>query len=479
MNYRLLLKIVGLGLVACAAFMLVPLIISLVNDDGVSLGILYSLIITAAAGILLTIIKNDKEMRARDGVVGVVFCWIAISFMGALPFYLTGAIPNLADCFFEAASGFSTTGATILTDIEALPLSLLMWRSLMHWLGGMGVIVFLLILPSKWNAKSVHLLNVESTGPVKGKMLPSASKTAKMLYLIYAGFTFAEVIALIIAGMPVFDSFLHAFSTAGTGGYSMMNASIAAYDSVAIDVIITIFMFLFGISFTLHYQLLRGGFKEAFKSTEFKVYLITIGAIMVIIAFNIASLYGYNMADAFRYASFQVVSVSSTTGFITADFNTWPMLSQTLLVILMFFGGMAGSTGGGMKFSRIVIAAKSVRRSLKQALHPNLVKVIKTDGRAVPETTVMRVALFFVAYFGVMAIAMILISFDNFDFTTTFTAVISAMSNVGPGLSLVGPVGNFSIFSDFSKVVLSFCMIIGRLEVLPFLIIFARRTWRV
>lgn len=479
MNYRILFKIVGAGLLITSAFMLVPLIISLYFGSYDSAGILQSIIICAAIGLGLVMIKNKRGIRARDGIVGVVLCWIAISAAGALPFYLSGAIPSFTNCFFEAVSGFTTTGATILPEVEVLPMSLLMWRSLMHWIGGMGVIVFVLILSERFGAvNSVHLMSVESTGPVKGKLLPSAAKTAKVLYLIYAAFTFIEVIALIIAGMPVFDSFIHAFSTAGTGGFSLLTDSVSAYDSAAIDIIITIFMLLFGVSFTLHYQILRRNFKEALKSTEFRAYIITVGACIVVIAFNIAHLYDYDMGEAFRYSAFQAASISSTTGFYTADFNTWPALSQCLLVCLMFFGAMSGSTGGGIKYSRVVIAAKALRRDLKKALHPNLVETVRMDGRVVSESTVSRGLVFLLAYFALIGVATIIVSFDNFDFTTNFTAVLSCVSNVGPGLSLVGPIGNFDIFSDLSKAVLSVCMIAGRLEIFPFLLLFAPRTWR-
>lgn len=478
MNYRLLLKTIGIGLMVVAAFLIVPIVISLAMKTGEEVAFLSTAVVCAAAGSILVGIKNNRDLIARDGLVSVVVCWFVMSLAGAMPLFITGTLPTYMDCFFEAASGFTTTGATVLTDVSVCSYAMLMWRALMHWIGGMGIIVFMLIIISRRSAKSVHLMSVESTGPFKGKLAPTTTQSAKALFTIYAVLTGSEIVALLFAGMPVFDSFLHAFSTAGTGGFSMTNASVGEYNSVAIDVIITVFMLLFGLSFVLYYQISRGNLKAFAKSTEFKVFIAVVAGSITVIMLNVASFYGYDYGQSLRYAAFTVAATSSTTGFCIVDYEAWPMLSKCIIVGLMFFGAMAGSTGGGIKYSRVIIAAKAIKRDLKKMLHPNLVSVVKMDGAAVSERVVSLVQVFIVSYVALLGLGTLLISLDNFDFTTSFTSVLSALSNIGPGLSLVGPVGNYAMFSGFSKGVLSVCMIAGRLEIFPFLIMLAPRTWR-
>ena len=478
MNYKLILKLIGNVLRVEALFMLLPLAVSLIYGSGDYAAFLWSILIVASVGSLLSLIKpGNKGFKPKDAFAVAGLAWLLISLFGALPFYFSGYFKGFIDCAFESISGFTTTGASILTNIEILPKGILFWRSFSHWIGGMGVLMFMLAVMPSMNASSVNLLRAESTGPSPDKIVPKIRETAKIMYLVYLAMTVLLVILLLIAGLPIYDSLVNAFSTAGTGGFSAMNASIRAYNNLAAEIIITVFMFLFGISFTLYFFLLGKKFMKLFKDSELKFYFGIVIAAIAVITINISGLYG-GIGEALRHSSFQVSSIISTTGFSTADFNLWPTLSQVILVLLMVTGCCAGSTGGGMKLIRILILLKAVKIELGKIFHPGSVKAVSINEKKIDRETVSKTGLFFFIYFAVFIVSVMLVSIDNKDFVSSSTAVIASLSNIGPGLGAVGPAGNFSLFSAFSKVVLSFCMIAGRLEFFPVLIWFIPSLWK-
>ena len=399
------------------------------------------------------------------------------SIFGALPFYISGEIPSYVDAFFETVSGFTTTGSTILTDISALSKGMNFWRCLTHWIGGMGVLVFVLVIVSLEDKNSMHLMRAEGPGPETDKLVPKARDTAKILYGMYLVLTILQVIFLLAGGMNLYDSIIHSFSTAGTGGFNNRNNSVAFYDSAYIDGVITVFMILFGINFNMYYLLLLKKVKDVFKNEEVRAYLGIILGSTLMITVNILSIYKTPL-KAFRYAVFQVASVITTTGFATADYNLWPEFSKCILLGIMVIGACAGSTGGGMKVSRILIGLKSVKRELNRMLHPKSVSIVKVNGKKVKEETLQGVYVYFTAYIAIFIISVLLISLNNFDFATTFSGVLTTMNNVGPGIAAVGPIENFSAFSDFSKMVFCLDMRIGRLEIFPFLMLFSPNLWR-
>ena len=478
MNYKMVSKTVGRLLQAEALLLLLPMAVSIYFKENLLYvyGIVIALVLLA--GSLLTLPKPKKRtIYAREGFAIVSLSWILMSFFGALPFVFSGAIPSFVDAFFETVSGFTTTGASILNSIETLPKSILFWRSFTHWIGGMGVIVFVLaILPQK-DMQSMHILRAEVPGPTVGKLVSKTTVTARILYIIYGVLTVAEIIALLCCEMPLYDSVTTAFATAGTGGFSVKNASIAAYNNLGAEVVISLFMLLFGINFNLFYLLLIKQFKRVFKSEELWTYLAVIGVSVLLITFNI-----YPMVETFgtalRQAGFQVISIITTTGFVTADFGQWPAMSQMVLVVLMFLGACAGSTGGGLKVGRMIILVKAAFRELRRAINPNRVKAIKLDGAVIEKDVVITTSTYFVIYMFIIGISALILTIDNFDFTTTVTAVVTCINNVGPGLAAVGPVENFADFSSFSKLVLSANMLIGRLEIFPIIILFMRSTWK-
>ncbi|WP_293978031.1 TrkH family potassium uptake protein [uncultured Clostridium sp.] len=479
MNFRAVLSILGDVVKYMIALLFVPLLIALYYGEGDAKAFLLAIIIGAPIAYILSSVKAEKKaIYAKEGFLIVGFAWIIISAIGALPFVLSGAIPNFIDAFFETVSGFTTTGATILTAIEGLPKGILFWRSFTHWIGGMGFLIFMLALVPSLGSNSIHLLKAESPGPSPGKIVPKIKETAKILYLIYFAFTVIEGILLMFAGMNLYDAVIHAMGTAGTGGFSNMNASIAAFNSPAIEWIITIFMLIFGINFALYFQVLKGNIKGFFKNEELRYYLLIILAAFIFITFNILSLNGGDVMLSIRQSAFQVSSIVTSTGFATVDFNFWPTLSKLIIVMLMFVGAMAGSTGGGIKTVRIVIMLKAIKREINKIIHPKRVNSVKIDGKTVDEDIIQGVFLFIGAYIIISLIAIFIISFDNFDVVTTVTSVITTMSNIGPGLEVVGPAGNFAAFSPLSKIVLSFCMLVGRLEIYPMLIMFSPSIWR-
>lgn len=480
MNYKAMLKILGQVLKYEAILMIIPLIIAAFYGDGDFLAFLLTILLIIPISYLLCKIETENEViYPKEGFFTVGIAWIIISVVGAIPFMLSGVIPNFIDAFFETVSGFTTTGATILSQVEGLPRGILFWRSFAHFIGGMGFLVLILsLMPSMGSTNTIHLLKAESPGPTPGKIVPKIKQTAMILYIIYSVMTIIETILLVCSGMSVYDALIHALGTAGTGGFSNMNASVAAFHSPTIEWIITIFMFLFGINFALYFQLLEGNVKNFFKNEELRYYFIIVFSSIVLITINILGINGGNIAKSVRDSAFQVSSVITTTGYATTDFNLWPTFSKIILLILMFMGAMAGSTGGGIKTIRVVIMFKAIKREINKLLHPRRVQSVKIDGRTIEENTISGVFLFIGAYAIVGLIAIFIVALDNFDFTTTITSVIATLSNIGPGLELVGPTGNFGMFSGLSKVVLSFCMLAGRLEFYPMLILFSPSLWR-
>jgi trk system potassium uptake protein TrkH len=417
----------------------------------------------------------DKVIYGREGMLIVAGAWILWSLFGALPFTMSGTIPSYINAFFETVSGFTTTGSTILVDIESLPKCMAFWRSFTHWIGGMGVLVFVMVLANLDKKSSMHLLRAEVPGPEKDKLVPKMRQTARILYGIYLGLTALEVIFLLIGGMNVFDAVLHSFSTAGTGGFSNYNASIAHFNSSYIEWTITIFMTLFGINFNMYFLLLLRNFKPVWKNEELRAYLGIIVAAVAIISFNIYTIYGQ---DSLRTAAFQVTSVMTTTGFISADYTTWPMLSQCILLFLMVVGACASSTGGGIKVTRFLVLLKSIRQYCRHLIHPKQVSLIQVSKRTMSSQVLYGVHAYFMSYVAIFIASVILVSVDNMDFASTLGAVLTCMNNVGPGLGVVGPSGNFSSLSVLSKIVLSFDMLAGRLEIFPFLLFFNLNAWR-
>lgn len=461
-----------------AAVLFIPMFVSLIYRESCWKSFLITSAILAVIYLLIGRKQpEDSHIYGKEGFVIVGFAWILWSIFGALPFTLSGSIPFYVDALFETVSGFTTTGSTILGEIEGLPYGILFWRNFTHWIGGMGVLVFVLMLTSLNDKNAMHLMRAEVPGPDKDKMIPKVRQNALLLYEMYFVLTLIEVVLLKIGGMSLYDSIVHAFSTAGTGGFSTKNTSIAAFDSAYIDGVITIFMILFGVNFNMYFLILAKDIKSVFKNEELRVYLGVIAFAIVAITANTLSIYG-NVLKAFRYSSFQVASIISTTGFATADYDIWPEFSKCIIIMIMLMGACGGSTGGGMKVSRIMIIWKSILREVKQLLHPKSVNITKVNGKKVSEAGMRGVYIYFFAYVIIVVISTILVSINNYDFSTTFTAVLTALSNVGPGIAKVGPTCNFGFFSAFSKIVLCFDMLIGRLEIFPFLMIFSPSLWR-
>lgn len=476
MNYKMSLYVIGWVLNFEGAFMLPSCVLGLVYREQEG----YALAVTAALCFvfgLLIIRKKPKDllMSAKEGFVTVALCWILLSAFGALPFALSGAIPSYIDALFETVSGFTTTGSSILSEVEPMAKCLLFWRSFTHWIGGMGVLVFVMAVLPLAGGTNMYMMKAESPGPSVGKLVPRVKRTAVILYGMYVALSVLQLIFLLAGGMPLYDSFVTMFGTAGTGGFGIKNDSIAGY-SPYLQWVVTVFMILFGVNFNLYYLLMKKKIKAAASSTEVRVYFGIIATAVLLITINIHAMFP-NIQTAVRHAAFQVGSVITTTGFATTDFDLWPSFSKTILVLLMFIGACAGSTGGGIKVSRIVILFKSVLKELDVIVHPHNVKKLKMDGRVVEHSVVRAVNVFLVSYLVIFAASVLLISIDNFDFTTNFTAVAATINNIGPGLAAVGPTQNFGMFSDFSKLVLTFDMLAGRLEIFPLLILFAKSTW--
>ena len=477
MNFKLVFKVTGKTLLIEAAAMVLPMLVGLLYGESPR-PFLFAILITAVVGILLSLPKTNTKLFARDGFFIVGLIWILFGAFGALPFYFCGHFESYIDCLFECISGFTTTGASILTAVEGLPYGILFWRSFTHWLGGMGVLVLTIALLPSLGARSAFLTQAESPGPVKSKLVPKTSQSSKILYAIYLALTVIQTVCLLLTGMPLYDSVVNSFATAGTGGFSVKNLSIAAYGNPAAEIVITVFMLLFSVNFTVYFLLLCGKWRRVVKSDELRFFLVIVAVSVLVITLNINGLQPQTLGDSLRHAFFQVATILSTTGFATADFNLWPELSRCILVLLMFIGACAGSTGGGIKCARVLLLFKSLRQEIRETIHPRSVHVVKLDGQVVEDRTLRKTHIFFAAYLLILALGVLFVSFDNFSFTTTITSVIACLSNIGPGLDAVGPMGNFSIFSDFSKLVLSLCMILGRIEIFPVLVLFSRSAWR-
>lgn len=478
MNKRLIIKNLSKLMTAEAFLMLLPALVSVIYKE-YRIAIIFTLTAAVIFALFLPlslVIPRGNKIYAKEGFAIVALAWITWSLAGAVPFYISGVIPNYIDCFFETVSGLTTTGATILTEITSLPKGILFWRSFTHWIGGMGVLVFVMAVV-RLSENSMNLMRAEVPGPTVGKLVPRGGKSAKILYGMYLALTLLEIVFLLLGKMPLFDSINHAFSTAGTGGFSIKNESIAYYNSAYIDGVITVFMFLFGVNFNIYYFIILKNLRAAFKDEELKVYFAVVACFTLIISFNILPLYK-GFGEAFRYASFQVCSVISTTGFITYDFTLWPQLSQMLLLFLMITGACAGSTGGGIKIIRVVMLSKMIKTECKNLLNPREVHQIKINGKAVQPAVVRGSATFFIIYFTVLVSSVFAISAFNVDLVTNLSSVMTCIGNVGPGLGkIVGPVGNFSTLPEFVKIVLCADMLFGRLEFFPIIMIFSPRLW--
>ncbi len=470
MNFPLVVRMVGWVLVALAALLLLPLICALGYGESI-LPYAYTILIAGVlgGGAVWLIRPRKKALYAREGFLTVALAWIAMSLVGCLPFIFSNTIPSFTDAFFETVSGFTTTGSTILTDVEAAPRGILFWRSFTHWIGGMGVIVFIMaILPSAGKG-AVHIMKAEVPGTSFGKVAPKLKVTAKWLYYIYFALTALMVIFLLAGGMSFYDALVHTFGTAGTGGFSVYNASIGYYGNLYFEIVISVFMFLFGVNFNVFFLLLIRDFKSVLKSDELWTYFGIVASASLLIALNIMNLVG-GFGEALRQSTFQVSSVITTTGYATADFCQWPLFSQVLLLLLMFCGACGGSTGGGIKVTRLLLMVKKLRRDLHRMVHPRSVKSIRLNGKQVDEATLDNLSSYIMAYIGIAASAFLLLSLDGADLTTTFSSMVTCLNNVGPGLGAVGPTGNFAFFSDAATWLLSFLMLLGRLEIFPLLL---------
>ena len=477
MNLRIIAHVLGWVINIEAVCMLLPLICAICYNEPAKWVFVLCILICLLIGIPLTKTgKKNRSMFAKEGFVIVALSWIVLSIFGALPFVISGSIPNFIDALFETASGFTTTGASILTDVEILPKSILFWRSFTHWIGGMGVIVFLVAILPLSGGNNFHMIKAESPGHSVSKLVPRVKTTAKILYGIYLLMTLVEIIMLLLGGLNLFEASTLAFGTAGTGGFAIKNSGLADYSSY-IQVVITIFMILFGIDFTFYYLILMKKVKSAFKLEEVWVYFGIILASISLIFFNVREMFP-SAPDALKHTAFQVGSIITTTGYGTTDFDLWPQFSKTIIVLLMFCGACAGSTGGGMKVSRIMILFKSIVKEIKILAHPKSEIKVRFNSRVLEHETLRGINVYFVAYMFIFVAVLLIISLDNYDFTTNFTAVTATLSNIGPGLSMVGPTCNFSFFSPLSKVVLTLAMIIGRLEIFPILVLFSRNTWK-
>lgn len=477
MNYRLVANIIGKVLVLEAGLMIPSVFVALYYGEGDLTSFLLTMGILAVLGGLLLLVKpRRKKLFARDGMMIVALAWLSLALFGGLPFYFHGYITSYVDCIFESVSGFTTTGSSILTDVESMPRGLLFWRSFTHWFGGMGVLVFFLTLLPAMDGRTQHLMKAESPGPSPGKLVPKIKDSSKILYGIYFVLTLVCILFLIAAGMPIYDSLLYAFGTAGTGGFGIKNTSVAYYNSPAIYNILSVFMIIFGVNFNVYFYILKGNISELKKNSEVKLFLVVVGLSTIFIMFNIREQFS-SWWETFYQSFFQVSSLISTTGYTTYDYNLWPLFSKIVLILIMFMGSCAGSTAGGIKQIRILIMLKATRRMIKRLLHPKTVNPIKADGKNVEEEQLSSIGIFYFTYFFIFGIALLLVALDNHDLETTFTSVLTALSNVGPAFGLAGPLGNFAFYSDFSKIILSLCMLIGRLEIFPILLLFNPKSW--
>ncbi len=477
MNRKMVFYLTGQIIKAEAALLLLPLAVSLIYKENCYLPFIITIGVALAVGFAMTLISRPKDrvIYAKEGFVVVAFAWVFMSLIGALPFTLSGEIPSYVDAVFETVSGFTTTGSSIVRDVESLSHGILFWRSFTHWVGGMGVLVFVLAIMPKFSDRSIHLIRAEMPGPIVGKLVPKAKETARILYLIYLVMTIVQTVLLLFGGMSLFDSIVHTFGTAGTGGFGIKADSVGGYSPYC-QWVITIFMFLFGINFNLYYFLLIRHFRSIFKNIEMWTYIAIVFVSTGIITANILSRFD-SFADALRAAAFQVSSIVTTTGYATADFNLWPSLSKGILFLLLFVGGCAGSTAGGLKVSRVVILFKMIRKELHQMLHPRSVNVVKMEGKQIDTPILNNVGVYFALYMICIFAVFFILSFEPFGFETNLSASVTCFNNVGPGFAAVGPAASFADYSDISKIVLSAAMLFGRLEIFPLLLTLSPSTW--
>ena len=477
MNKSIILHVIGWILTIEALFMALPVIVAIIYQEKSGYSFFITMLICLAIGLPF-VLKRPKShiFFAKEGFISVALGWIVLSIMGALPFFISGEIPSYVDALFEIISGFTTTGSSILSDVEALSYCMLFWRSFTHWIGGMGILVFILAIMPMAGGETMHIMRAESPGPAVEKFVPRMRTSASLLYLIYLVMTIIQVLLLYIGGMPLFDSLTITFGSAGTGGFAIKNSSLADYTPYQQNVT-TIFMFLFGVNFNIYYLILFKKFKAAIKSEELRAYFLIVIASIGLIALNLGGI--KNFLPSIHHAAFQVSSIITTTGYATVDFNHWPTFSKIILVWLMFIGACAGSTGGGLKVSRIVILFKTVRKEMSYLIHKRSIKVLKFDGKNIEHETMRSINVFFVSYLMIFVSSVLFVSLDDFDFTTSFTAVAATLNNVGPGLEVVGPIGNFGKFSVLSKFVMMFDMLCGRLEVFPMLLLFNPKNWKI
>lgn len=477
MNYKVILRTMGLTLNIEAFCMFLPLVCALIYGETEVYIFALCIVLCFLAGFLLTFrTSRNKIVYTREGMIGVALSWIVMSVFGAIPFIVSGYIPNFFDAFFETVSGFTTTGASILRDVEVLPKSLIFWRSFTHWIGGMGVLVFIIAILPPSGGSNLQFMKAESPGPVVSKLVPKVKTSAEILYKMYIVLTVIQVVLLLLGGMEPFEALTLTFGTAGTGGFAILNSGAASYSSYS-QIVIAVFMMLFGVDFTAYYFIRMRRFKDALSSEEVRAYFGIIFFAVVLICFNCRGLYG-SLFDNVKHTFFQVSSIITTTGYSTVDFNLWPEFSKAILLLLMFIGACAGSTGGGIKVCRVLILLKSIAKEIKTAAHPKSISKITMNGRMVEHETVRTVNVFMASYLAVFVASMLIISFDNMDFTTNFSAIAATLNNIGPGFGKVGPTSNFSAYSNLSKLVMSIDMLIGRLEIFPMFILFSPYTWK-
>ena len=480
MNYAMIFYLIGNLFKVEAGLLLLPLLVAAIYGESATYpAFALTILLLLLLGVLLTLRQpKDRLLRPREGFFIVGLSWVLLSAFGALPFVFSGEIPSFVDAFFETVSGFTTTGASILTDVEAMSQGMLFWRSFTHWVGGMGVLVFVLAILPRSEAKTLYVMKAEVPGPTCDKLVAKVRNTALILYGIYLVMTLILILLLLLGGMPLLDSLLHAFGTAGTGGFGIKSNSVEFYNSPYFEGVIGVFMILFGTNFNLYYYLLLGNFAKVFKSEELRWYLGIIAAAVGMITINILPLYGYNPLRSFRYAFFQVSSIITTTGFTSADYGSWPVFSQAILIMIMFFGAMAGSTGGGIKISRVAILCKNALRSLRSMVFPRSVRTLRFEGKPLEHSALDGVHCFLTAYIILFLGSLLVLSIDQFDHVSNLTAVAACFNNIGPALGICGPVGSYAPFSDLSKLVLSFDMLAGRLEIFPLLMLFMPSVYR-
>ncbi len=481
MNKKLIIRLLSSILIVEAAAMVPSLLVALYFGDGDAMSFIITMALLLVLGVPVYIFSKPQNanLRAREGFLVVPLAWLLLSLFGALPFVFSGMIPHFADALFESVSGFTTTGATIMTNVANQPRGMMFWRSFTHWIGGMGVLVLTLALLPKMSGRTSHLVKAESPGPTMSKLLPRMGDTAKVLYLLYGLMSAIMLVVLMLCGMNLYDACIHVMGTAGTGGFSNYAASIAGFNSPLIEWVIALFMLLFGVNFALYYKLLRGSWRDVKNNEELRWFLGLYTGLVLSIALIILPQHEGNFLTSLRYSAFQVSSIISTTGFATTDFNLWPVAAKMLIFFCMFLGGCAGSTAGGIKSVRVGLLVKQSLREIRRVFQPGKVQVVRFEGKAVEESVLHQVSVFFFVYIAITVLGAVVLSFNGlYDFETNFTAALTCVSNVGPGLGAVGPAGNFAGYSSFSKVFCSLLMLAGRLEILPILALFHPAIWR-